>query len=248
MENDKLDPRNNVTGVTIEQQWKFDKATFTGRVVHHATNPPEPTTDWIQESDSRLQNIGHKYSFLLVGDADEEIHQNAKELSKNTGNTQNGTGSTMNSSRLEATQSLRDATSQIALNCTEAECEAVERISNPREPHIVEANFEMMLANLVQLEPEWDWVERFMERVFTNPLVQNAEAAQLRAKAASLQPPCRFCQRICSTTDRGALRKVFDTGGNPVIEACFLCTNRKQKFSYKCCKHLQYSCIECVKR
>jgi hypothetical protein len=67
----------------------------------------------------------------------------------------------MSSSRLEATQSLRDATAQIVRNHMEAECAAVERISNPREPHIVEVNFDMMLANLVLLEPEEDWVERF---------------------------------------------------------------------------------------
>jgi hypothetical protein len=85
----------------------------------------------------------------------------------------------MHSSRLEATQSLSDATARILHNHTEAGRAAMDRISNPREPHIVKANSEMMLANLIQLEPEQDWVERSMERVFTYILLQNADAAQL---------------------------------------------------------------------
>jgi hypothetical protein len=30
MEKDNFNPRDDATGVTIEQQWKYDKATFTG--------------------------------------------------------------------------------------------------------------------------------------------------------------------------------------------------------------------------
>jgi hypothetical protein len=133
---------------------------------------------------------------------------------------------TMNSSRLKATQHLQNATARILSNRTEAERAAVDRIFNPREPHIAEANVEIILANLIQRFPDEDWVETFMEITFTNVLVQNAEVAQVRAETA-LQPTYPFCQTTCISTDRDALQKVFGTGGNPVIEECFLCTDRK---------------------